>query len=762
MDDMTFCTPIPDPYQTTPELSDCLYRSDLVNYGTKLLHEADEDTFVKIRCLRPKLDELDILFGNYQSPVDLRRKMEEALQSVEYIYTNNNVSCLLQKIGRELEKLQLTFVESSQHSGFASYSNEISSGQCQVQFQARTEEAKMHDKPLNPLNRILKSLRKKKQNSEISFAKYKSKKHFKQADKFADVQRVVSVINYVSHYMKHLERKKLSEDSRLEGINVSLKCLSSFTSDELNATSQLSVNSMIIQGSDTSIGSDRAPRSYPKEHCPIESIVSDPSKYEEKEDELRSISEDSYCSHKSSDISLEEESVDDAISEFRSTDCYKLEDNLPRTCLEPNPSGQAVDTPTQISPKLLKHSTSLEFRDTKGIPTMSRWLTETFHGPVRERPSQPPREVTSDPLTRETTLENMRQLTWRLASMLHLRDLPVRHREMADAGWFYDEDVDEFRCYCCPAARSTVQWSEGDNPASIHQTLSPDCPHFHPTIPDNTTQNEDPRTSEIEEDREDVTMVVSEDEEKGNEETFDEVTCIGDTEALALTDESVRLDVGKLTHVRLREETSTLVSEFPNSKWDLFSTDFAPLDVDMGENVHHGNFEFLSDDSFRHKEEEAFSESLFDDCGVDGDGEVSGTGEELEAFISPLRSFEDNEDYDLSANRLNIVEDVTVFPVPVQDESEMSSVCYIGSYENNEDSGNSGRLPLHHSQELFQASPDLGNDEPHTDINQHSDSEYGPQGEISVHQGSFVGEQLEDSDLITTEDSDLMSDADNT
>lgn len=66
----------------------------------------------------------------------------------------------------------------------------------------------------------------------------------------------------------------------------------------------------------------------------------------------------------------------------------------------------------------------------------------------------------------------------RLASMVHLRSFPVNHKEMADAGLFYDEDSRVFRCYACSFVRSEQAWSRVDNPFHIHNTMSPGCPQL--------------------------------------------------------------------------------------------------------------------------------------------------------------------------------------------------------------------------------------------------------------------------------------------
>ncbi|KAK7502976.1 hypothetical protein BaRGS_00005602 [Batillaria attramentaria] len=88
--------------------------------------------------------------------------------------------------------------------------------------------------------------------------------------------------------------------------------------------------------------------------------------------------------------------------------------------------------------------------------------------------------VSAPPLTRERLHSQMTLRVWRIASMVHLTSFPVGTVEMADAGWYYDEDTDKMCCYCCSLRIPRDNWSRDDNPAHIHAMQSPDCPSINP------------------------------------------------------------------------------------------------------------------------------------------------------------------------------------------------------------------------------------------------------------------------------------------
>ena len=64
---------------------------------------------------------------------------------------------------------------------------------------------------------------------------------------------------------------------------------------------------------------------------------------------------------------------------------------------------------------------------------------------------------------------------WRLSTFSALEDLAVFAIRLAQTGFYYDEELDEIRCFSCNVTKR--RWSKTESPAVVHLVLSPDCDH---------------------------------------------------------------------------------------------------------------------------------------------------------------------------------------------------------------------------------------------------------------------------------------------
>ncbi|KAL8611404.1 hypothetical protein ACOMHN_014459 [Nucella lapillus] len=110
---------------------------------------------------------------------------------------------------------------------------------------------------------------------------------------------------------------------------------------------------------------------------------------------------------------------------------------------------------------------------------------------LHPRPHTAPLPATV-PQTREELRRRMRQQNWRIASMVHLQG--VRHVPMAEAGLYLDEDDDVFRCYYCSLEVARGQWPLGEDPRTVHQRQSPECPVVNAHSPDTAHHGQAGRT----------------------------------------------------------------------------------------------------------------------------------------------------------------------------------------------------------------------------------------------------------------------------
>lgn len=121
----------------------------------------------------------------------------------------------------------------------------------------------------------------------------------------------------------------------------------------------------------------------------------------------------------------------------------------------------------------------------------AHWSLERFRERVDTPVSRPQTRTSSSAssLTGQYLRTRMTERVWRLGSLVHLMSFPVGAMEMADAGWYYDEDTDDMCCYCCSLTIPRDQWSKDDNPAHIHAMRSPDCPRIKPLDQQQRTSN---------------------------------------------------------------------------------------------------------------------------------------------------------------------------------------------------------------------------------------------------------------------------------
>ena len=62
---------------------------------------------------------------------------------------------------------------------------------------------------------------------------------------------------------------------------------------------------------------------------------------------------------------------------------------------------------------------------------------------------------------------------WRLSTFSALEDLAVFAIRLAQTGFYYDEELDEIRCFSCNVSKR--RWSKTEYPALVHLVLSPEC-----------------------------------------------------------------------------------------------------------------------------------------------------------------------------------------------------------------------------------------------------------------------------------------------
>lgn len=126
---------------------------------------------------------------------------------------------------------------------------------------------------------------------------------------------------------------------------------------------------------------------------------------------------------------------------------------------------------------------------------IASWLLHRF--PPREpyRPQQPhtaPLPGTTVAQTRQEFRRRMRERNFRIASMVHLRD--VRHVPMCEAGLYLDEDDDVFRCYRCSLKVARTEWPVEEDPREVHRKLSPECPLVNPKAQDPPENSQEGQT----------------------------------------------------------------------------------------------------------------------------------------------------------------------------------------------------------------------------------------------------------------------------
>ncbi|XP_076466355.1 uncharacterized protein LOC143297769 [Babylonia areolata] len=117
------------------------------------------------------------------------------------------------------------------------------------------------------------------------------------------------------------------------------------------------------------------------------------------------------------------------------------------------------------------------FRDTlRKFTTEHLWRSLT----QRQPPFHPQRTQTTQPLVLAgaTLRQRMTQLTYRIASMVHLRHF--RHTAMSEAGLYLDEEGDVFRCFCCSLEVPRAEWPVEEDPRAVHLRMCPHCPHLNP------------------------------------------------------------------------------------------------------------------------------------------------------------------------------------------------------------------------------------------------------------------------------------------
>ena len=64
---------------------------------------------------------------------------------------------------------------------------------------------------------------------------------------------------------------------------------------------------------------------------------------------------------------------------------------------------------------------------------------------------------------------------WRKSTFSALEDLAVLANRLAHTGFYYDEVLDEIRCFSCNVSKR--RWSKTESPALVHLVLSPECGH---------------------------------------------------------------------------------------------------------------------------------------------------------------------------------------------------------------------------------------------------------------------------------------------
>ncbi|KAK7107649.1 hypothetical protein V1264_015538 [Littorina saxatilis] len=92
----------------------------------------------------------------------------------------------------------------------------------------------------------------------------------------------------------------------------------------------------------------------------------------------------------------------------------------------------------------------------------------------------PPRRIQQNAvvLTRDCVRQRMRQRNFRIASMVHLPRMDSV--QMSEAGIYFDEDEDLFRCYVCSFRIPRHQWPAGEDPKELHRRKSPGCHVVNP------------------------------------------------------------------------------------------------------------------------------------------------------------------------------------------------------------------------------------------------------------------------------------------